>query len=98
VIRTLTTTLRSTIASTLRLPKLESIGAGGVERRHSKLATEQASWFGSKAALRAEDFPIRIAEVRISDDPLNSDRARRPDGGSLLTYRAGETRPRTHRR
>jgi hypothetical protein len=69
VIHTLTNTLRSTIASTQRLPKLDQsvpvVLSGGT-------AMPKGFLVRFEAALRAEDFPIRIAEVRISDDPLHS--------------------------
>lgn len=69
MIRTLANTLRSTISSTQRLPKLDQsvpvVLSGG---------TAMPKGFLTKfvAALRADDFPIRIAEVRVSDDPLHS--------------------------
>ena len=68
-IRDSTNTLRSTISSTQRLPKLDQsvpvVLSGG---------TVMPSGFLGRfvMALRAEDFPIRIAGVRISDDPLHS--------------------------
>jgi len=69
VIRTLTNTLRSTISSTQRLPKLDQsvpvVLSGGTVMPNGFLGR-------FVTALRAEDFPIRIAGVRISDDPLHS--------------------------
>jgi hypothetical protein len=69
VISTLTSTLRSTISSTQRLPKLDQsvpvVLSGGTAMPKGFLERFEAS-------LRAADFPIRIAEVRVSDDPLHS--------------------------
>jgi len=69
VIRTLTNSLRSKIASAQRLPKLNRpvpvVLSGG---------TAMPKGFLDKftAALRTREFPVRIAEVRLSNDPLNS--------------------------
>jgi hypothetical protein len=69
VIHTLATTLRSTISSTQRLPKLDQsvpvVLSGGTAMPKGFLER-------FTAALHAEDFPVRISQVRISDDPLNS--------------------------
>jgi hypothetical protein len=69
VIQTLVTSLRSTISSTQRLPKLDQsvpiVLSGGttIPKGFLKRFT---------TLLRAEDFPIKISEVRLSEDPLNS--------------------------
>jgi hypothetical protein len=69
VIHTLTSTLRNTISSTQRLPKLDQsvpvVLSGGTAMPKGFLKRFET-------ALRASDFPIRIAEVRISEDPLHS--------------------------
>jgi len=69
VIRNLIETLRQHIASARRLPKLEQsvplVLSGG---------TAMPSGFLESfvAALRASEFPVRLSEVRLSADPLNS--------------------------
>jgi hypothetical protein len=69
VIQTLANTLRSTISSTQRLPKLDQsvpiVLSGGttIPKGFLKRFT---------TALRAEDFPIKISEIRVAEDPLNS--------------------------
>jgi hypothetical protein len=69
VIQTLANTLRSTISSTQRLPKLDQSvpivlsGGTAIPKGFLKRFT---------AALRTEDFPIKISEVRVAEDPLNS--------------------------
>jgi hypothetical protein len=69
VIANLVTTLRTHIAATQRLPKLDQaiplVLSGGTAMPKGFL--EQFS-----AALRAQDFPVRLSEVRLSTDPLNS--------------------------
>jgi hypothetical protein len=69
VIRTLTNTLRTTISSTQRLPKLDQsvpiVLSGGTVMPKGFLDH-------FVAALRAGEFPVRISEVRLSDDPLHS--------------------------
>ncbi len=69
MIHTLATTLRSTISSTQRLPKLDQsvpvVLSGGTAMPKGFLER-------FTAALRTEDFPVRISQVRVSDDPLNS--------------------------
>jgi hypothetical protein len=69
VIRTLTNTLRSKIASAQQLPKLHRpvpvVLSGG---------TAMPKGFLDRfvTALRIQDFPVRVSEVRLSNDPLNS--------------------------
>jgi hypothetical protein len=69
VIRTLTNTLRSKIASAQQLPKLHRpvpvVLSGG---------TAMPKGFLDRfvTALRIQDFPVRVSEVRLSSDPLNS--------------------------
>jgi hypothetical protein len=69
VILTLANALRSTISSTQRLPKLDQSvpivlsGGTAVPKGFLKRFT---------TALRAEDFPIKISEIRVSEDPLHS--------------------------
>jgi hypothetical protein len=69
VIRTLTNTLRSKIASSQRLPKLNRpvpvVLSGGTAMPKGFLDRFAAS-------LRARDFPVRVSEVRLAADPLNS--------------------------
>jgi hypothetical protein len=69
VIANLTATLRTHIAATQRLPKLDQaiplVLTGGTAMPKGFL--EQFS-----AALKAQDFPVRLSEVRLSADPLNS--------------------------
>lgn len=69
VIRTLTSTLRAKVASTQRLPKLHRpvpvVLSGG-----SALPEGFLECFS--ATLRAQEFPVSISEVRLSDDPLNA--------------------------
>jgi hypothetical protein len=69
VIQTLANTLRSTISSTQRLPKLDQsvpiVLSGGttIPKGFLKRFT---------TALKVEDFPIKISEIRVAEDPLNS--------------------------
>ena len=69
VIRTLTNALRSKIASAQQMPKLNRpvpvVLSGG---------TAMPKGFLDRfiAGLRTRDFPVRISEVRLSNDPLNS--------------------------
>jgi hypothetical protein len=69
VIQSLVTALRSTISSTQRLPKLDQsipiVLSGGTTMPKGFLKR-------FSAVLRAEDFPIKISEVRASEDPLHS--------------------------
>jgi hypothetical protein len=69
MIHTLATTLRTTIAATQRLPKLDQsvpvVLSGGSAMPKGFLER-------FTAALHAEDFPVRISQVRVSEDPLNS--------------------------
>ncbi len=69
VIRTLTNTLRAKLASSQKLPKLNRpvpvVLAGGT-------AIPKGFLDKFTAALRSRDFPIRISEVKLSSDPLNS--------------------------
>ncbi len=69
VIANLAGTLRSHISATQRLPKLDQavplVLSGGTVMPKGFL--EHFS-----TALRAQDFPIRLSEVRLSTDPLNS--------------------------
>jgi hypothetical protein len=69
VIRTLTNTLRSKIASAQQVPKLHRpvpvVLSGG---------TAMPKGFLERfvTALRIQDFPVRVSEVKLSADPLNS--------------------------
>jgi hypothetical protein len=69
VILTLANALRSTISSTQRLPKLDQSvpivlsGGTAIPKGFLKRFT---------TALRAEDFPIKISDIRVSEDPLHS--------------------------
>jgi hypothetical protein len=69
VILTLANALRSTISSTQRLPKLDQSvpivlsGGTAIPKGFLKRFT---------TALRTEDFPIKISEIRVSEDPLHS--------------------------
>jgi hypothetical protein len=69
VIRTLAGTLRAKIASAQQLPKLNRpvpvVLSGG---------TAMPKGFIERfvAALRTQDFPVRVSEVRLSSDPLNA--------------------------
>ncbi len=69
MIEHLADTLRATISSTQRLPKLDTsvplVLSGG---------TAMPSGFLERfeAAIRAKDFPLRLSDVRMSADPLNS--------------------------
>jgi hypothetical protein len=69
VIISLTSALRNTISSTQKLPKLDQsvpiVLSGGT-------AIPKGFLERFTAALRAQDFPIRLSEVRLADDPLNS--------------------------
>jgi hypothetical protein len=69
VILTLANALRSTISSTQRLPKLDQsvpiVLSGGT-------ALPKGFLKRFTTALRTEDFPIEISEIRVSDDPLHS--------------------------
>jgi hypothetical protein len=65
----LTSSLRNHISATQRLPKLDQaiplVLSGGTVMPKGFL--EQFS-----VALRAQEFPVRLSEVRLSADPLNS--------------------------
>jgi hypothetical protein len=69
VIETLAYTMRARLSSAEKLPKLDRpvpvVLSGG---------TAMPKGFLDQfiAALRTQDFPVRILEVRMSDDPLNS--------------------------
>ena len=69
MIQTLATTLRATISSTQRLPKLDQsvpvVLSGGTSMPKGFLER-------FTAALHAQEFPIQVSEVRVSEDPLNS--------------------------
>jgi hypothetical protein len=69
VIQTLANALRSTISSTQRLPKLDQsvpiVLSGGT-------AIPKGFLNRFTTALGTGDFPIKISEVRMADDPLNS--------------------------
>ncbi len=69
VIANLAGTLRTHISATQRLPKLDQavplVLSGGTVMPKGFL--EHFS-----TALRAQDFPVRLSEVRLSTDPLNS--------------------------
>ena len=69
VIESLVATLRDTISSTQRLPKLDKsvplVLSGGTAMPPGFLARFQAT-------LEAQGLPLRISEVRMSADPLNS--------------------------
>jgi len=69
VIDNLTATLRTHIAATQRLPKLDQaiplVLSGGTAMPKGFL--EQFS-----AALKSQDFPVKLSEVKLSADPLNS--------------------------
>lgn len=69
MIDNLVETLRTTISSTQRLPKLDKpvplVLSGGTAMPDGFLARFET-------ALRANDFPLRLSDVRISTDPLNS--------------------------
>jgi hypothetical protein len=69
VIQTLTNTLRTTISSSQRLPKLDRaipvVLSGGTSIPKGFLEHFTVT-------LRAQDFPVRISEVRLADDPLHS--------------------------
>ena len=69
VIHTLVNTMRATISSTQRLPKLDQavpvVISGG---------TSAPKGFRDRftMALKSQDFPIRLSEVKSPEDPLNS--------------------------
>lgn len=69
VIRTLADALRTTISSTQKLPKLDHsvpvVLSGGT-------AIPKGFLERFTAAIGAQDFPIRLSEVRVAEDPLNS--------------------------
>ena len=69
VIANLADSLRSHISATQRLPKLDHavplVLSGGTAMPKGFL--EQFS-----TALRAQEFPVRLSEVRLSTDPLNA--------------------------
>jgi len=69
VIRTLANTLRSKIASARQLPKLNRpvpvVLSGGT-------ALPQGFVERFTSVMRAQDFPVRVSEVRLSSDPLNA--------------------------
>jgi hypothetical protein len=69
VIHTLVNALRTTISSTQKLPKLDQsvplVLSGGTSMPKGFLER-----FASE--LKSQEFPIRLSEVRASEDPLNS--------------------------
>jgi hypothetical protein len=69
VINNLATSLRTHISATQRLPKLDQaiplVLSGGTVLPKGFLDR-------FSAALKAQDFPVRLSEVRLSPDPLNS--------------------------
>jgi hypothetical protein len=69
MIENLADTLRSTISSTQRLPKLDKsvplVLSGGTAMPPGFLERFEAT-------LRAKEFPLRLSDVRMSADPLNS--------------------------
>ena len=69
MIDNLVDTVRATISSTQRLPKLDKsvplVLSGGTAMPAGFLQRFEA-------ALRAKDFPLRLSDVRMSADPLNS--------------------------
>jgi len=69
MIENLVDTLRATISSTQRLPKLDKsvplVLSGGSAMPNGFLPRFET-------ALRAHEFPIRLSDVRMSADPLNS--------------------------
>jgi hypothetical protein len=69
VIHTLANALRTTISSTQKLPKLDQsvpvVLSGGTTIPKGFLER-------FTAVLKAQDFPIRLSEVRAAEDPLNS--------------------------
>jgi len=69
VIANLASTLRSHISATQRLPKLDQavplVVSGGTAIPSGFL--EQLT-----AALRSQEFPVRLSEIRMSAEPLNS--------------------------
>jgi hypothetical protein len=69
VIHTLVDAMRTTIASTQKLPKLDHaipvVISGGTSAPKGFLER-------FTAVLTAQEFPIRLSEVRSPDDPLNS--------------------------
>jgi hypothetical protein len=69
MIENLAETLRSTISSTQKLPKLDKsvplVLSGGTAMPAGFLERFEA-------VLRSKDFPLRLSDVRLSADPLNS--------------------------
>ncbi|HTP34664.1 MAG TPA: hypothetical protein VMJ75_20945 [Candidatus Acidoferrales bacterium] len=69
VILSLTNALRTVISSSQKLPRLDHsvpvVLSGGT-------AVPKGFLERFTVALRAQDFPIRLSEVRVSEDPLNS--------------------------
>lgn len=69
VIANLTSALRAQISATQRLPKLDQaiplVLSGGTVMPKGFLEH-------FLAALKSQDFPVRLSEVRLSPDPLNS--------------------------
>ncbi len=69
MIEHLADTLRATISSTQRLPKLDKsvplVLSGGTAMPSGFLERFEAT-------IRAKDFPLRLSDVRMSADPLNS--------------------------
>jgi hypothetical protein len=69
VIQTLTNALRTTISASQRLPKLDRaiplVLSGGTTIPKGFLDRFVTT-------LRAQDFPVRISEVRLAEDPLHS--------------------------
>jgi len=69
MIENLAETVRATIASTQKLPKLDKsvplVLSGGT-------AMPQGFPQRFEMALRGKEFPLRLSEVRLATDPLNS--------------------------
>ena len=69
MIENLVETVRSTISSTQKLPKLDKsvplVLSGGTTMPPGFLPRFEA-------ALRAKEFPLRLSDIRMSADPLNS--------------------------
>jgi hypothetical protein len=69
VIQTLVTAMRTTIASTQKLPKLDHavpvVISGGTSAPKGFLER-------FTAVLKAQEFPIRLSDVKSPEDPLNS--------------------------
>ncbi len=69
MIGTLVTSLRANLSSTLRLPKFDQaiplVLCGGTAMPRGFLERFER-------ALRSEEFPIPLSEIRMSADPLNA--------------------------